>query len=96
MTTAASDQQAVEEFVGRALTDIAGTMATLFCIVGDKLGLFAALADAGGRAELAERAATSVALEWAAAWYPPATSSSRATASSSRPPTRPSWRTRAE
>jgi hypothetical protein len=37
------DAQAVEEFAGRALTDVAGTMATLFCIVGDRLGLFAAL-----------------------------------------------------
>jgi hypothetical protein len=61
------DAQAVEEFAGRALTDVAGTMATLFCIVGDRLGLFAAL-DKGAMtpAQLAEGAGVDerYALEW--------------------------------
>jgi 2-polyprenyl-3-methyl-5-hydroxy-6-metoxy-1,4-benzoquinol methylase len=68
MTTATNEQQAVEEFVGRALGDIAGTMTTLFCIVGDRLGLFAELAEGPTSAsELAERAGVSerYALEWA-------------------------------
>jgi SAM-dependent methyltransferase len=61
------DAQAVEEFAGRALTDVAGTMATLFCIVGDRLGLFAALDErAATAAELAARAGVDerYALEW--------------------------------
>ncbi|HEY1367857.1 MAG TPA: class I SAM-dependent methyltransferase [Gaiellaceae bacterium] len=61
------DPEAVEAFAGRALTDVAGTMATIFCVVGDRLGLFAALDEAPATAaELAAR--TSVderyALEW--------------------------------
>jgi SAM-dependent methyltransferase len=71
MATAIQQQQpdleAVEEFAGRALTDVAGTMATLFCVVGDRLGLFAAL-DRGPAtaAELATRAGVDerYALEW--------------------------------
>jgi SAM-dependent methyltransferase len=62
-----SDTEAVEEFAGRALTDVAGTMATIFCVVGDRLGLFAALdeepataAELAGRAGVDER----YALEW--------------------------------
>jgi hypothetical protein len=61
------DAQAVEEFAGRALTDVAGTMTTLFCIVGDRLGLFAALDEgAATPAELAARAGVDerYALEW--------------------------------
>src|SRR5262249_55469889 len=51
------DPQAVEEFAGRALTDVAGTMATIFCVVGDRLGLFAALDEGPATAaELAARA----------------------------------------
>jgi SAM-dependent methyltransferase len=52
------DAEAVEAFAGRALTDVAGTMATLFCVVGDRLGLFAALDEGPATAaELAARAA---------------------------------------
>jgi len=61
------DSQAVEEFAGRALTDVAGMMATLFCIVGDRLGLFVALDEgAATPAELAARAGVDerYALEW--------------------------------
>jgi SAM-dependent methyltransferase len=62
------DGDAVGAFAGQALGDVAGTMVTLMCAVGDKLGLFAAL-DAGGpatAAELAERAGVDerYALEW--------------------------------
>jgi 2-polyprenyl-3-methyl-5-hydroxy-6-metoxy-1,4-benzoquinol methylase len=38
------DESRVEEFLGRVIGDIAGTMATVFCALGDRLGLFAALA----------------------------------------------------
>jgi SAM-dependent methyltransferase len=61
------DPEAVEAFAGRALTDVAGTMATLFCVAGDRLGLFAALdegpataAELAGRTGVDER----YALEW--------------------------------
>ncbi len=60
MTTA--DAQAPgagsEEFAGRVVGDIAATMTTIFCALGDKLGLFRALADEGPATpvELAERA----------------------------------------
>lgn len=52
------EQAEVEAFAGRALGDIAGLMTTLFCVVGDRLGLFAALAEAGSASsdELAKRA----------------------------------------
>ena len=58
----------VEAFAGRAIGDIAGTMTALFCALGDKLGLFAAL-DSGGpatAAELAERSGVDerYGLEW--------------------------------
>jgi SAM-dependent methyltransferase len=61
------DPQAVEEFAGRALTDVAGTMATIFCVLGDRLGLFAALDEGPATAaELAARAGVDerYALEW--------------------------------
>jgi SAM-dependent methyltransferase len=61
------DAEAVEAFAGRALTDVAGTMATLLCVIGDRLGLFVALdegpataADLAARARVDER----YALEW--------------------------------
>ncbi len=38
------DESRVEEFLGRVIGDIAGTMTTVFCALGDRLGLFAALA----------------------------------------------------
>jgi SAM-dependent methyltransferase len=61
------DAEAVEAFAGRALTDVAGTMATLFCVIGDRLGLFVALDE--GPATAAELAARThiderYALEW--------------------------------
>ena len=62
-----SDAAAVEQFIGRGITDIAGAMTTIFCIVGDRLGLFRALdegsataAELAARAEIDER----YALEW--------------------------------
>ena len=47
-----------EEFAGRVVGDVAATMTTLFCALGDKLGLLRALADEGPTtpAELAEHA----------------------------------------
>jgi SAM-dependent methyltransferase len=61
------DPEAVEEFAGRALTDVAGTMATILCVVGDRLELFTALDE--GPATAAELAARTgiderYALEW--------------------------------
>jgi hypothetical protein len=49
------DAAAVEQFIGRAITDIAGAMTTIFCIVGDRLGLFRVLD--GGPATAVELAA---------------------------------------
>jgi SAM-dependent methyltransferase len=64
----AIDPDRVQNFAGKVLGDLAGTMATALAILGDRLGLFVALAD--GRAttstELAERAGVSerYAHEW--------------------------------
>lgn len=58
---------AVEEFIGRGIGDIAGAMTTVFCIVGDRLGLFRALDEGPATAaELAVRAKIDerYALEW--------------------------------
>jgi 2-polyprenyl-3-methyl-5-hydroxy-6-metoxy-1,4-benzoquinol methylase len=54
---AAADPGEIEAFAGRVVGDLAGTMATIFCALGDKLGLFEALASGGpaAPAELAER-----------------------------------------
>jgi 2-polyprenyl-3-methyl-5-hydroxy-6-metoxy-1,4-benzoquinol methylase len=41
------DGAAVEAFVGRALGDVGGAMTTLFCALGDRLGLLKALAADG-------------------------------------------------
>ena len=45
------DQSRVEEFVGRVIGDLAGTMTTVFCALGDQLGLFAALAEQAASSE---------------------------------------------
>ena len=47
-----------DEFAGRVVGDVAATMTTIFCALGDKLGLFRALAADGPAtpSELAERA----------------------------------------
>jgi hypothetical protein len=61
------DPAAVGEFVGRGITDMAGTMTIVFCIVGDRLGLFRALDESAATAgELAARAGVDerYALEW--------------------------------
>jgi hypothetical protein len=61
------DSAAVEEFIGRGISDIAGAMTTIFCIVGDRLGLFRALDEGPATAgELAARAQIDAryALEW--------------------------------
>ena len=39
------EESGVEEFLERVIGDIAGTMTTVFCALGDRLGLFAALAE---------------------------------------------------
>jgi SAM-dependent methyltransferase len=56
----AIEQEQVEAFAGRVVGDIAATMSTIFVALGDKLGLFSALASGGPAtpAELAERTAT--------------------------------------
>ena len=69
MTTQTTiDPERVQTFAGKVLGDLAGTMATVLAILGDRLGLFAALADGGPAtsAELAERAGVSerYAREW--------------------------------
>jgi SAM-dependent methyltransferase len=55
-----ADPEQVEAFAGRLVGDIAATMATIFCALGDKLGLFAALSSRGPATatELAERSGT--------------------------------------
>jgi SAM-dependent methyltransferase len=58
---------AVEQFIGRGITDMAGAMTTIFVIVGDRLGLFRALDEGPATAsELASRTAIDerYALEW--------------------------------
>lgn len=42
--TASPNGAAVEEFLGRVIGDVAGAMTTIFCALGDRLGLFTALA----------------------------------------------------
>ena len=50
------EESRVEEFVGRVIGDIAGTMTTVFCALGDRLGLFVALAESEATSEeLAEK-----------------------------------------
>ncbi|HVF07272.1 MAG TPA: class I SAM-dependent methyltransferase [Actinomycetota bacterium] len=62
------DGERVEEFVGQAVADVAGAMVTAFCALGDRLGLFKALAE---RAATSEELATATGLheryvrEWA-------------------------------
>jgi SAM-dependent methyltransferase len=67
--TTAIDHNATEEFAGRVVGDVAGTMTSVLCALGDKLGLFAALDEVGpaGSAELADRAGLDerYVLEWA-------------------------------
>jgi SAM-dependent methyltransferase len=61
------DAAAVEQFIGRGISDIAAAMTTIFCIVGDRLGLFRALDEGPATAaELAARAGIDerYALEW--------------------------------
>jgi len=57
-TAPALDQARLDAFMARAIGDFAGTMTTISCILGDRLGLFAALAQEGPATsdELAERA----------------------------------------
>ena len=43
--TTAIDEARVEAFVGRAIGDLGGAMTTLFCALGDRLGLLKALAE---------------------------------------------------
>ena len=91
MTTQTTiDPERVQTFAGKVLGDLAGTMATVLAILGDRLGLFAALADGGPAtsAELAERAGVSerYAREWLHGLTPPATSGTTASTAPSRYP----------
>ena len=56
----AATQQQVEDFVHRAFGDIAGALTSALVVMGDKLGLYRAMAGAGGltAAELAARTET--------------------------------------
>ena len=60
-TETAIDPERTQDFAGKVLGDLAGTMATVLAILGDRLGLFDALAMAGPATsfELAERAGVS-------------------------------------
>ena len=65
---AAPDPQKTEEFVGKVLADTGATMTTVLAILGDRLGLFRALAESGplSAADLAKRTGTQerYAQEW--------------------------------
>jgi len=66
-TQTATDIERVQGFAGKVLGDLAGTMATVLAILGDRLGLFGALADGPTTsAELAKRA--NVAERYAREW----------------------------
>jgi len=69
-TTTVLEQEKVEAFAGKVIGDFAGTMATVLSVLGDRLGLFAALAEGGPATstELAQRAGISerYAREWLA------------------------------
>ena len=60
--TDAVQPDAIEQFVGKALGDLAGTMSVLLASIGDRLGLFRALSEAGPLTaeEVAERSGTHV------------------------------------
>lgn len=61
------DQAKAEEFMGKALGDSAGMTATLFAMIGEKLGLYRALVDQPATsAELAER--TGIVERYAREW----------------------------
>lgn len=66
--TVAIDEAKVEEFLGKALTDLAGTTTIYLCSIGDRLGLFKDLAANGPAtsAELSKRTKTNerYAREW--------------------------------
>jgi hypothetical protein len=55
-TTPMIDEAKVEALAERAIGDLGGAMTTLFCALGDRLGLFKALAELGptGGASLAD------------------------------------------
>jgi 2-polyprenyl-3-methyl-5-hydroxy-6-metoxy-1,4-benzoquinol methylase len=54
------DEARVEEFVGKAVADVSGAMVTAFCALGDRLGLFKALA---GQAATSEELAAATGLQ---------------------------------
>jgi SAM-dependent methyltransferase len=60
-SSAAVDGEQLEQFVFRAVGEVGATLNTALVVIGDKLGLYRALADAGPltATELAERTATS-------------------------------------
>ena len=47
MATAAIDEARLEEFMGRAVTDMSAAMSAPLMVIGDKLGLYRAMAGAG-------------------------------------------------
>ena len=73
------DEAKVEAFMGKVLGDFCGAMATLLCALGDRLGLFKALAAGPRHAARSSRsvpASTSATRSsGCAAWPPPGTSS---------------------
>ena len=52
------DEQKLQEFLGKAVTDLGATVSSTLVVVGEKLGLYKILADSGplNSHELAEKA----------------------------------------
>jgi hypothetical protein len=47
MVAASVDQERLEAFVGQAVSDFAATVSSALVVIGDKLGLYKALAEGG-------------------------------------------------
>ena len=93
LTTPQIDPSRVEEFVGQLLTDFAGAGTTAMIVIGDRLGLYRALADNGPLTDRRPRcrhrdAPASGLSSGPPSRSSPATSSRRATSSSCPPSTR--------
>ena len=54
------DEQALDEFLGRAIGDLGATVSAALVVIGDRLGLYRAMADGGPATadELADRTGT--------------------------------------
>lgn len=68
MTTETLDQERVEAFAGKAIGDLAGANAAVLCILGDRLGLFTALARAARRPVTSSPSAPALTNGYAREW----------------------------